>query len=303
VTAVSKALLGATCVVLATAALSESASATFPGRNGLIAYEHSGRVFGKRADGSHRTVIERRREGLEVAAASFAANGRRIAFEIGADDLGFGIATTRGGGSGFDRLTGLGTDYVPSLSPDGRTIVFERSFALWSMGFDGSNPHEIAPDSVYTAGTGGPAYSPNGNQLAFSCELSGQAIGLCLMRPDGSGVRALVTPTGIDAAFSPEFSPNGRTVMFDLSGHRDAVCKADVASGKVQVIRRFRQGRFATEPVPSPDGRRIALSLQGGGGAPDVYVMRSDGSHLSRLTHSKFGSGGNQVDAWQPLPR
>ncbi len=46
-----------------------------------------------------------------------------------------------------------------------------------------------------------------------------------------------------------------------------------------------------TTPTWSPNGRRIAFSRSRQGGAQaNLYVMRSDGTHLRRLTFGQLGN-------------
>jgi Tol biopolymer transport system component len=90
-----------------------------------------------------------------------------------------------------------------------------------------------------------------------------------------------------EPAFGPDFAPNGHKVGVDLSGRGfDAIATIGLAHSKVHEIRRFNSPIGA--PVFSPNGRRIAFSHAPGPASDDseVYVMRADGSHLRRLTHT-----------------
>src|SRR3954454_5476811 len=55
----------------------------------------------------------------------------------------------------------------------------------------------------------------------------------------------------------------------------------------------------ATQPVWSPDGRRIAFAARTGEGQNsfEIYVMRADGSHLRRITHN---SESDTSPSWGP---
>src|SRR5439155_2040177 len=87
-------------------------------------------------------------------------------------------------GTDLTRLThSPGPDFDPSWSRDGMRIAFrsERSgeSEIWVMNADGTRQRRLA------AGLS-PAWSPDGSLIAFS----GRA-GLSMIRPDGTGLRAL----------------------------------------------------------------------------------------------------------------
>jgi Tol biopolymer transport system component len=88
--------------------------------------------------------------------------------------------------------------------------------------------------------------------------------------------------------------PEDEVVLGSFEGSPDTV-RNFAPSGRVP------RGRAAF----SPNGERIALTLQSGahGKRTDVYVMRTDGTHLRRLTHADGPRESNLFDDWQPLRR
>jgi TolB protein len=110
-----------------------------------------------RADGSHLHRLTPPR--LHAADSDWSPDGRRIVSNTNADvNRDSVVFTIRRDGTGIRLITGGPpgqNDFYGSYSPDGRQIVFARSFGsfphLWVMNADGSNQHQItharAPNS------------------------------------------------------------------------------------------------------------------------------------------------------------
>jgi Tol biopolymer transport system component len=151
-------------------ALSEEAEATFPGKNGRIAYSGFGGgtdtgIYTINPDGSGKTRIPAPRVSGE-AEPSYSPDGKRIVY-LGYDGNDYEIYTIKVGGGDKTRVTNNTSDAAsPSYSPDGKRIVYASY---------GRNDTEI-----YTIGVGGggkkkvteglhPSYSPNGKKIAYEC--------------------------------------------------------------------------------------------------------------------------------------
>jgi TolB protein len=129
---------------------------------------------------------------------------------------------------------------------------------------------------------GAPAWSPDGNQIAYYSEVGGQPADLFVMDADGRNVRQLTkTP---EAEGYPAWSPDGRQIAFEShtpDGNFDVyVMKADGSN----VRRLTREPRRDVGPAWSPDGLKLAFMSDRGGKEFNLYWMNADGSAVEQLT-------------------
>jgi TolB protein len=123
-----------------------------------------------------------------------------------------------------------------------------------------------------------------------------------IMRADGRERRRL-TRSGHGIDFDPDFSPNGRRIVFRSSRGRYAPDRYGIGLEAIRIVdvrtRRERQIQPRTGglfPAWSPDGKTIAFSGLRSDGAPvdTIQVMRPDGSGVVDL-----GMPG-EVATWSP---
>lgn len=143
-------------------------------------------------------------------------------------------------------------DVSPVPSPDGSQIAFCSNRGggpqIYVMGVDGSNAHRVSfVTSNYCTS---PAWSPTGDKLAYVCRADGN-FQLFVSNTDGSNAVQL-TSSGTNE--DPEFSPDGRYVVFSTSSFGDgrsiAIMRTDGAN--LKQVARSRGGDFepAWGPIP-----------------------------------------------------
>jgi Tol biopolymer transport system component len=174
------------------------------------------------------------------------------------------------------RLTELpGPELQPSISPDGRQVVFASAAAgnldVYLLRVGGARPINLTQNSP--AADVQAAFSPDGERIAFRSERDGG--GLFIMGATGESVRRLTT-----SGFDPAWSPDGRTLAYSTEGVADpyarntraALWVVDVSSGK---SRKLIDGD-AVQPAWSRDGGRIAYWANTGG-QRDLWTVDANG--------------------------
>jgi TolB protein len=137
-----------------------------------------------------------------------------------------------------------------------------------------------------------PSFSPDGRYVAVARTIDSETDIWLLDARTGAPVRQLTTGGGID--ISPCFTPDGRRVVFSSErGGTPSIYAVAVDGGTPVRVTPF--GGRLTDPVVSPDGRRVAFVVQHG--SFDVWVSNLDGTGLVHITS---GQGDNEDPTWSP---
>ena len=193
------------------------------------------------------------------------------------------------------------TNGSPSVSPDGRTVAFQRAVAgpggggppfIYVIPLDGSKPeHRVTRGYAPEVD---PAWSPDGKRVAFARQVNG-AFDLFSCAADGSELTRLTDTPSADE-LSPAWSPDGSEIAFPRYENG-----LERGSGDLRIVtadgRRERlvvgDEHDYSAPAWSPDGRRIALLKDS-----RVSVAAADGSELRPLTPA--GDFKETRPSWSP---
>ena len=275
-------------------------------------------VYVVNADGSGLALLV-----ADAGRPAWSPDGTRLAFvgQEGKSDDRYGdsdIYVVNADGSGRTRAGGApGDDFLPVWSPDGTRLAFNNGNEggdLYVGRTDGSPParvarlREVDPGVAggnfyppeFPAGSQPPAWSPDGEKIAFGVELEGEdasagrarvtAVGaqIDVVGADGSGRTRLTDVPG--QAGAPAWSPDGTRIAFVVLVPDG---EGSIAGGGLYVV--GADGASPTQltdvvpgpepPAWSPDGARLLFaSLGDAEGRNDLYVVNADGSGLTNLT-------------------
>ena len=181
----------------------------------------------------------------------------------------------------FVRLTDTpGVESEPSLSPDGKSVVYVSDagsrLGLYLLRVGGRNPVALTADS--SVDDWQPAFSPDGERIAFRSEREGG--GIFVMGSTGESVKRVT-----DFGFNPSWSPDGKEIVVangaflfpsDRGGRIGGLIAVNLETGKKREV---SSAGDCMQPSWSPHGKRIAYwGLRGTGGQRDLWTVAADGS-------------------------
>ncbi len=170
-------------------------------------------------------------------------------------------------GDGEERIikTAKSVAWSPTISPDGRQIVFNLAGQLVAYDVVSGRSRELAKSG---GRSDWPAFSPDGRRVAFGSSRGGD-VELYIVGIDGSGLRRLTTRRGLD--MRPSWSPDGRWLAFTSvrSGNYEIAVMPSSGGEPVLVTRHQERDDFVTW---HPSGRSL------------LWVAEREGRHDLRET-------------------
>jgi Tol biopolymer transport system component len=299
-------------------AVASPASATFPGKDGRIAF------YANRDDhpATNLYVVSRSAHGVDritdAAPASalhedWSPDGTKIVFEIDPDaNGGNAIEIMNADGSGVRNLTGKrdACEFEPSFTPNGHRIVFirdmcgnPRSDQLWSMNVHGKNRRKILQVPA-KGGALDPNVSPDGKAISFVAKKRRALLGgaLFVVNTNGAGLHRIV-PFSRDVGIKHDWAPDGSRIVFteyldyNQEGAKSGPHTPNVAtvrpdgSGLRELTHLSGKTREAIAGSYSPNGRWIVFRFDNF----DHYrlmKMRPGGGHKTLIERMRLKQRG-----------
>ncbi len=175
-----------------------------------------------------------------------------------------------------------GTEYFPTLAPDGRTLVYASRAAgnwdLWQQTVGQHDAVNLTSDSP--ADDTQPAFSPDGKQLAFRSSRAGG--GLFVLEVATRAVRKIN-----GEGFNPTWSPAGTEIAYGTAGIINIEARAASQIWAVRLAngaRRLIVSQDSAQPAWSPDGRRLAFFGTQTNGQLDLMTIAASGGAPVKLT-------------------
>lgn len=144
-----------------------------------------------------------------------------------------------------------------------------------------------------------PAWSPDGQQIAFSSNRQGNWE-IFIMNADGTDVRQITSDGG--GNLSPVWSPDGQVMAYASKRDGDwEIYAISAPDSQGQVTGGQRRLTFSNgndlSPLFSPQGDRIAFESNREGDV-EIYVMNADGSNQRNLSNLHYADDHGPV--WSP---
>lgn len=219
------------------------------------------------------------------------------------------LFTVRPDGSGRRQITRFSDSAGGSLShwsPDGSRIVFTRRWnpdgpnsreQIYVVYADGSNLRPIDLPGVEPIQ---PTWFPDGRRILFLDLASTPTFKI--VNVDGSGLRAAGMPPFGDSACV--FGDGKRVaVMRPRTPGNDEVLAIFVVRLDTRNAKRISPWGSYTGTIDcSPDGKRVVFGKPAFGPptSANVFTIRTDGTGLRQLTHSRDGTVNNNPNSWSP---
>jgi Tol biopolymer transport system component/imidazolonepropionase-like amidohydrolase len=221
------------------------------------------------------------------------SEGTSLMFDIAGDSLVFDLLgqlwlLPASGGNAraiTNAVQDTAEDLDPSLSPDGRRVVFraERGgrTGLWLLDLNTNRTRQLTQVTKADAYDGGAAWSPDGDFVAFARDLPPDSD-----RPPKSGIELLNMTSGVvrelrvdglprPGVRDPAWSPDGRRIAFVNTFARapagSRIWMVDATGGAATPV--SAEGVQAIAPAFSPDGRRIAFLAPDAANRMQVWVL------------------------------
>ncbi len=207
----------------------------------------------------------------------------------------------------IERYLNIRSAGSPSLSPDGRELVFTTAITgvaqVWKVPATAGGPAGAGwPEQLtfYSDRILGASYSPAGDWIAFSKDRGGdERAQIFLMSPDGSQIRQVTDDPKTIFQFGG-WSRDGKMLAYS-SNQRDQrffdVFVYDVTTGQAKKV--YQRDESDSAPGFSPDGRSLLIERANTNLDSDLFLLDLATGQVKHLTPHK-GEAGWSAMSWLP---
>lgn len=232
--------------------------------------------------------------GLQTGGSfTLAADGSRLAYTRKADNSNLwriSLPTSEKSKAVATRLTS-GTSYhgAPSFSPDGHWITFTfgangEASNVFKMSATDGKPVQLT--FFEHATTSGPVFSPDGRRIAFISDQSG-APKVWTIPADGGLAQILENTNAADPHSRPSWWPAAE-ILYQQPGFRNLMQINGKTHEQRAILKNEKSlGVIPNRPVPSPDGKKIAL-----------YSIQDDAAGLWIISLEPYSEISLKTDVW-----
>lgn len=178
-----------------------------------------------------------------------------------------------------------------SLSPKGERALFCARGDIFTL------PIEKGPTRNLTRSSGAhdkwPRWSPDGSQIAFISDMSGEEQ-VYTIAQDGSSAAVQLTTEHKAMLYEPEWSADGKRLAY--SDKDGKIYVLTIADKKVTQIADSTRGQVRDYSW-SPRGNFLAFSLPNANGFNSVYIWSANDNQLRKITDPTFSANS---PAWDP---
>jgi TolB protein len=237
-------------ILLGAALFVTPAHATFPGKNGRIAFLVGPDIYTMNPDGSDVRQLTHMSADRAANWEFWSPDGKQIVFNEG---------------------------------PAAASGVGE----IWLMNADGSNQRLVVVEENFSDDR--PSFTPDGNSILFNrCSRLAEECAIYRIGVDGSGLRALTKYELGILDLSASASPDGQSLLFTGISHDGIIAALFLKGSDGSPLQRLTPVPLSPrQPNWSPDGKTIAFSTHCCNPQnQEIWTVRPDGSELRRLTNN-----------------
>jgi TolB protein len=192
------------------------------------------------------------------------------------------------------RLTTTGSARNPSISKDGKRVVFSRQLGaeteIATVGSTGGANTSVLSSSATVKNLRNPVFSKDGTKIYFAYDL-GTASALGVVNTDGTEFKSLVGSSTFSYA-SPSLFADGLSLLAGAGNSGTNLTqleKVDAASGMATNVTNtlgtsFEGTVIANRVVISPDGLRAAYDGRLMSGSSRIFVVNLTSKTVTQLT-------------------